>query len=88
MKIFVLGTLGFFQIYKVVLKNIVKKIVSTYYKSWCDVFVFARGNYFDIIVIYSVQKKGIEAFIHTFFASIVTIFKKPDIAHYQRWNTS
>jgi hypothetical protein len=59
MKIFVLGIRGFFQIYKVVLKNIVKKIVSTYYKSWCDVFVFARGNYFDIIVIYSVQEKRV-----------------------------
>jgi glycosyltransferase involved in cell wall biosynthesis len=91
MKIFVLGTRGFPNVQGGVEKYC-EQLYPRVVNLGVDVLVFARKNYFDIknsvwhgvkfCYLWCPRKKGIEAFIHTLFASIVTIFKKPDIAHF------
>ena len=91
MKIFVLGTRGFPNVQGGVEKYC-EQLYSRVVNLGADVLVFARSHYFDIknsvwhgvkfCYLWCPRKKGIEAFIHTLFASIVTIFKKPDIAHF------
>lgn len=92
-RIFVLGTRGFPDVQGGVEKHC-EELYPRVAKLGSEITVFARRHYFlnkkklpswngvRFIYLWSPRKKGIEAFIHTFIASIISIFKKPDIMHF------
>jgi starch synthase len=90
MKILVLGTRGFPHVQGGVEKHC-EELYRRLKKLGLEITVFARIPYIkakknyqgiNIVPLWSLQKKGIEPFFHTFFASLLCIIEKPDIAHF------
>jgi glycosyltransferase involved in cell wall biosynthesis len=92
MKICVIGTRGIPNIQGGVEKHC-QGLYPRLAKKGLNINIFARKNYFsksrpsewqgvNIQYLASPKSSFLEAFIHSLFASIITIFKRPDIAHF------
>jgi glycosyltransferase involved in cell wall biosynthesis len=93
MRIFVLGTRGFPSVQGGVEKYC-EELYPGLVELGSEVTVAARKHYFlpsartlkwkgvNFIYLPSPQSQSLETFVHTFLATLVCIFKRPDIAHF------
>jgi len=93
MRVFVVGTRGFPNVQGGVEKHC-EELYPRVAKLGSEITVFTRTHYFlnkkklpswngvRFIYLWSPRKKGIEAFVHSFLATVFCIIKKPDIVHF------
>ncbi len=94
MKIAILGTRGFPNIQGGVEKYC-EELCPRLVKFGCGITVFTRSPYvpkgkrvfesegINFLHLWAPKNKNLETVIHTFLATLVCIFKRPDIAHFQ-----
>lgn len=92
MKISVIGTRGVPNIQGGVEKHC-QELYSRLSKLGVDISIFARKKYFtgfrpkqwsniNIVYLCAPKQTGLEALVHSFFASLISIFIRPDITHF------
>ncbi|MCS7232022.1 MAG: glycosyltransferase family 4 protein [Elusimicrobiota bacterium] len=94
MKIYVIGIRGFPNVQGGAEKRC-EKLFTRLAKFGLDIKVFARKSYFPknsrlkewngikFLYLFSPRIKGFETFIHSFVSSLICLFEKPDVLHYQ-----